>query len=854
MPDRHPPNPDAAQLPPDEVRDAFVSGLENWDEDEERADRIVERAALVLADRPVAADAQGFAVALVAWGAGDVLPALDARAIDLPRVSSWDDLGELRRELAPLVARMDDAWSQAYRAAPHEDDRAHDEYAAYSAFQHIERAVDALCRIPRYRLTDPNWKARRPRPTPLSLCVEAAQQISWCFSYALDVAPDAEGALDRLGLAPADVDAAERVARARRALGAVGFSKPGARLVKFADILAGIVAVSPNVEPREMAERALDATPDSAARIAGEDPALATRPLAQPAASVSEAARAALVEVGAEVAHSLAAATPTRSARALPPSQPTPVSAAALPSPADLAARLIRSVEQNRRKPPAALAELRKLALSDEETQRVLDTIIAAALREGGSFSEALDHARLAIGAIDGLLLLAVRAHGRSGTHLWLSDPEVAVDDARFAQTLCGSSLGSGRIEILRGRPRRSVDGRNVVGSYRHFGHGAGDLCDRCRQRADDAGLLPDAEDATPAAEAPPQLRERLRHAALAADPDASDWRPESLSSKLSSEIDELTREQAVADALRVGEACASRILGPARYRRERSSFTDAQVTRALLAEDWAQIATTEERSRGRVLLDLAKERQAAEGYRGRGGAPSWDTFFEALCAFHAEHGHTRVPRGFQTSNGLKLGFWLRNQRAAWKGAPGRRMSVEQFKRLSELDPDWISGQPPRAQPAPRVPAPPAASGGRAHLRLVGGAGAAGPAPRTAPTPITPPSGSPKVMVWKGSREARDSCFKTHAVRDGEHIVFVGSDRFGRELRLDLISLGAAVETGQATVACIWVAGDNESAAERQLRVETHDVEVRFFDGDRQLLTMRVGELRKALARVAARS
>jgi hypothetical protein len=92
-------------------------------------------------------------------------------------------------------------------------------------------------------------------------------------------------------------------------------------------------------------------------------------------------------------------------------------------------------------------------------------------------------------------------------------------------------------------------------------------------------------------------------------------------------------------------------------------------------------------------LVELARERQddPPRG-SGRGGAPSWDERFAVLEAFHAEHGHTHVPRTFER-DGIKLGRWLRNQRRAAKGA-GRAITPERRARLDALD---RSGSPARA-------------------------------------------------------------------------------------------------------------------------------------------------------------
>ena len=72
-----------------------------------------------------------------------------------------------------------------------------------------------------------------------------------------------------------------------------------------------------------------------------------------------------------------------------------------------------------------------------------------------------------------------------------------------------------------------------------------------------------------------------------------------------------------------------------------------------------------------------------------------WDDLAErfavglaALTAYHAEHGHVRVPASYRTPSGYRLGQWFRKQRTAYNASP-RRISPERIADLEALGMVW---------------------------------------------------------------------------------------------------------------------------------------------------------------------
>jgi hypothetical protein len=60
-----------------------------------------------------------------------------------------------------------------------------------------------------------------------------------------------------------------------------------------------------------------------------------------------------------------------------------------------------------------------------------------------------------------------------------------------------------------------------------------------------------------------------------------------------------------------------------------------------------------------------------------------WEKHFDALCRFHANTGHTRVPRLFTSDDGLRLGEWVNRQRNR------DALSEEQYEKLKQINFDF---------------------------------------------------------------------------------------------------------------------------------------------------------------------
>ena len=63
-----------------------------------------------------------------------------------------------------------------------------------------------------------------------------------------------------------------------------------------------------------------------------------------------------------------------------------------------------------------------------------------------------------------------------------------------------------------------------------------------------------------------------------------------------------------------------------------------------------------------------------------------WEDYYRLLCTYHAKHGNTEVPRGFQVGD-KKLGKWVENQRSQKRLQPERKQKLEKIGfRLRKAD------------------------------------------------------------------------------------------------------------------------------------------------------------------------
>jgi len=81
-----------------------------------------------------------------------------------------------------------------------------------------------------------------------------------------------------------------------------------------------------------------------------------------------------------------------------------------------------------------------------------------------------------------------------------------------------------------------------------------------------------------------------------------------------------------------------------------------------------------------------------------------WVEMYAKLKEFHAEHGHCKVPKGYNRDT--ELANWVRNQRLEYTNKlrnKKSRMTQERLDLLNELGFTWSNPLPSRAQKAARV-------------------------------------------------------------------------------------------------------------------------------------------------------
>ena len=69
----------------------------------------------------------------------------------------------------------------------------------------------------------------------------------------------------------------------------------------------------------------------------------------------------------------------------------------------------------------------------------------------------------------------------------------------------------------------------------------------------------------------------------------------------------------------------------------------------------------------------------------------AWENAFFAICEYKKEYGHIDVPAAYQTSDGLRLGRWIRRQREMY--AEGK-LSCARKERLDNIGMTWQQTDP----------------------------------------------------------------------------------------------------------------------------------------------------------------
>ena len=74
-----------------------------------------------------------------------------------------------------------------------------------------------------------------------------------------------------------------------------------------------------------------------------------------------------------------------------------------------------------------------------------------------------------------------------------------------------------------------------------------------------------------------------------------------------------------------------------------------------------------------------------------------WNKKYELAKAYFEHYGNLEIPANFKTKhgyeydeNGVALGNWINNQRQAFKGNSGYKISKEQIKLLKEIGMKWF--------------------------------------------------------------------------------------------------------------------------------------------------------------------
>ncbi|MFJ4887830.1 Helicase associated domain protein [Streptomyces sp. NPDC088731] len=102
---------------------------------------------------------------------------------------------------------------------------------------------------------------------------------------------------------------------------------------------------------------------------------------------------------------------------------------------------------------------------------------------------------------------------------------------------------------------------------------------------------------------------------------------------------------------------------------------------------DWLNTQRTKRRKG-----ELPPERTAALNALGMAWDPDdarWQQNYTAALAYHAIHGHLRVPHAYTTPDGTRLGSWVLHQRQLRSGVKKGGISAERVEALDALDMHW---------------------------------------------------------------------------------------------------------------------------------------------------------------------
>ncbi len=138
-------------------------------------------------------------------------------------------------------------------------------------------------------------------------------------------------------------------------------------------------------------------------------------------------------------------------------------------------------------------------------------------------------------------------------------------------------------------------------------------------------------------------------------------------------------------------EGTLHRLLGPTEYPRLRARNADQPLAPLVPDAIWRSPRTIDHN----VFLTFRKELTASveaaaraqhpsngRSFTGRAGRPSWEEHYAAAQEYVTSHGKL-PPRSYETSDGIRVGAWLHNQRMSLRGH--RPIATERVQQLKQL-------------------------------------------------------------------------------------------------------------------------------------------------------------------------